>query len=383
MLHRAPASRRVFSAIPMGSGSAPIGAWTTPENVLSDGSRRTTVQSLALKAISSLPLPSLSGPVDHLLTESSSCFSPLPHYPTLSEVGSSQGLSLNSSTESSKSLVRYPVGSNSMALSNMKHQRIDSAGIKHDKSAVHNSSKLDPQKLAGLLGNLQMRERGSGMQYQQVPPPPRTQPSAAMAAPSYKQLHQVNVGSTWSTVSPQATYISTQPVPTTLLTPQYSPSVITGHSLLTQQAQAVDLTHPLLAGALQAGVLPQVLAQLTPQQLELLSQQQPQMRSLVSVNEGMGSGDVVWTQNRQASGASGLGVSMTPGTLVPQHVLLQQHQQQQQQPQQVLILQQHQEKPQHQQQWSLKVGIPLTQTVMPAPSLSYHVLQHDQMPGTW
>ena len=37
-----------------------------------------------------------------------------------------------------------------------------------------------------------------------------------------------------------------------------------------------DMTHPLLAGALQAGVLDQVLAQLTPQQLTLLSHQPPQ-----------------------------------------------------------------------------------------------------------
>ena len=36
-----------------------------------------------------------------------------------------------------------------------------------------------------------------------------------------------------------------------------------------------DMTHPLLAGAFQAGVLDQVLAQLTPHQLALLSHQPP------------------------------------------------------------------------------------------------------------
>jgi hypothetical protein len=192
-----------------------------------------------------------------------------------------------------------------------------------------------------------------------------------------QQLHQVDLGNNWSAVSPQATCLNTQPISTALLTPQYSTLLTPSRSFIHQQeAQAMDLTHPLLAGALQAGVLPQVLAQLTPHQLDLLSQQQPQVRTLVSVNEG--AGDAVWTQSRQAVGPSGLGVSMTPRNHVPQHMLLQQHQKQQPQQQQILILQQH---PEQQQQWNLGVDIPSTQAVMHAPSLTYHVLQHDQLSG--
>ena len=72
--------------------------------------------------------------------------------------------------------------------------------------------------------------------------------------------------------TPPASPASAMSTPNYSPMPLYSPGYGGGYLA----GSLPDLTNPLLAGALQAGVLQQVLAQLSPQQLALLSQQQHQ-----------------------------------------------------------------------------------------------------------